>query len=187
MRALVISTLALAVALAPASVRAQTQQPPAQPSPQTPAGAQPPAGGQPPTGTQPPAGQPPAASAPKLTFSSNAGLLLVQVKPDQTAAFEEMMAKLKTGLGKSDKPEIKQQAGAWHVYKASEPMQGNALYVIVIDPATPNGEYQFYEVLNSTLTPEEQRAPETAEMYKKYAAAIATLNKLNLSPVGGAQ
>jgi hypothetical protein len=182
MRALVMSTLALAVALAPASVRAQTQ-PPAQ---QQPPSQQPPAQ-QPPTGTQPPAAQPPASGAPKLGFTTNAGLLLVQVKPDQTAAFEEMMSKLKTGIGKSDKPELKQQAGSWHVYKASEPMQGNALYVIVIDPASPNAEYQFYEVLNKTLTEEQQRAPETAEMYKRYAAAIASLNKLNLSPVGGGQ
>lgn len=174
MRALVISTFALAVALAPASVFAQT--PPAQ---QPPAGAQPPAGG-----AQPPAAQPPAApAAPKLAFTSTAGLLLVQVKLDQTAAFEELMTKLKTGIAKSDKPELKQQVGAWKVYKASEPMQGNALYVVVVDPAVPNAEYQFYEVLNKTLTEAEQRDPQTAEMFKKYAAAIATLNKLNLTPV----
>ena len=182
MRSLVISTFALAVALAPASVFAQTHQPPAQP----PSGGQPPAA-QPP-GAQPPATQPPATpAAPKLTFSTNAGLLLVQVKTDQTAAFEEMMTKLKAGLAKSDKPELKQQASAWKVYKASEPMAGNALYVVVIDPAVPNAEYQFYELLNQTLTEQERRAPETAEMYKRYAAAIATLNKLNLSPVGGGQ
>jgi hypothetical protein len=184
MRALVISTFALAIALAPASVFAQT--PPAQ---QPPAGTQPPAGGaQPPAGQppagQPPAGQPPAApSAPKLAFTSTAGLLLVQVKPDQTAAFEELMTRLKTGIAKSDKPELKAQVGAWKVYKASEPMQGNALYVVVVDPAVPNAEYQFYEVLNKTLTEAEQRDPQTAELFKKYAAAIATLNKLNLTPV----
>jgi hypothetical protein len=177
MRALVISTFALAVALAPASAFAQTppaQQPPAQ---------QPPA-----AGGQPPAAQPPATpAAPKLTFTSNAGLLLVQVKPDQTGAFEEMLGKLKGGLAKSDKPELKQQASAWHVYKASEPMAGNALYVVVIDPAVPNAEYQFYELLDKTLTEAERRAPETAEMYKRYAGAISSLNKLNLTPVGGGQ
>jgi hypothetical protein len=173
MRSFVILTFGLAVALAPASAFAQSQQPPAQQQP-----AQPPA--------QPPATAA-APTAPKLTFASNAGLLLVQVKPDQTGAFEEMITKLKTGLAKSDKPELKQQAAAWHVYKAAEAMQGNTLYVVVIDPAVPNAEYQFYELLHKTLTPEEQRAPETQEMYKKYAAAIASLNKLNITAVGGGQ
>jgi hypothetical protein len=54
-----------------------------------------------------------------------------------------------------------------------------------VDPAVPGTEYSFLDVLNKTLTPDEQRDPATAEMYKKYAAAIAGLNKLNLTPVGG--
>jgi len=169
---------ALAVAIAPASVLAQTQ-PPAQ---------QPPTGTQPPTGSQPPAGQTPAAAGPaKLSFPSTAGLLLVQVKPDQTTAFEELMSRVRNGIAKSDKPELKAQVGAWKVYKASEPMQGNALYVVVVDPAVPNAEYHFYEVLNKTLTEAEQRDPQTAEMFKRYAGSIATLNKLNLTPVPGGQ
>src|SRR6266550_8533397 len=114
MRSCVILTFALAVALAPAAAFAQTP-----PSGQPPAG-QPPAGqppaGQPPAG-QPAAGQPPATTAapaaPKLSFTAPGGLLLVQVKPDQTAAFEEMFAKLKAGLEKSATPELKSMAGSW--------------------------------------------------------------------------
>jgi hypothetical protein len=111
----------------------------------------------------------------------------VQVKTDQTATFEEMMGKIKAGIAKSDKPDLKQQANAWKVYKSSEGMAGNALYVVVIDPAMPNTEYSFLQVLNSTLTPDEQRAPETQEMYKRYAAAIVSLNRLNVTPLGGGQ
>jgi len=187
MRAL-ISTFALAVALAPAAAFAQTQTPPAQP----PAGQQP-TTGQPPTAGQPPAGQPPAGqapaekTAPKLSFPTPAGILLVQVKPDQAATFEEMIAKLKAGVAKSDKPELKAQQNAWRVYKSSEGMQGNTLYVILIDPAVPNTEYQFLEVLNDTLTVDEQRAPETQEMYKRFAASVASMNRINLTPVGGGQ
>jgi hypothetical protein len=185
MRVLVISTFALAVMLSPAAGFAQA--PPAQqpPTAQPPAG-QPPTTGQPPTGQQTGA-QPATPAAPKLSFPTPAGILLVQVKPDQTATFEEMMSKIKAGIAKSDKPELKQQANAWRVYKSSEGMAGNALYVVVIDPAVPNTEYQFLQVLNNTLTPDEQRAPETQEMYKRYAAAIASLNRLNVSPLGGGQ
>jgi hypothetical protein len=111
----------------------------------------------------------------------------VQVKQDQTAAFEEMFAKIKANLAKSATPELSGMANSWKIYKTAEGMQGNALYVVLVDPATPGTEYSFLEVLNKTLTPDEQRAPETAEMYKRYAAAIVGLNKLNLTPVGGGQ
>jgi hypothetical protein len=172
MRSCVISALALAVVLAPAASFAQAT---------TTTTGQPPAG-------QPPAAAAPAApAAPKLTFKTPGGLLLVQVKTDQTAAFEEMFGKIKAGLAKSQTPELSAMANVWKIYKTAEGMQGNALYVVVVDPAVPGTEYSFLDVLNKTLTPDEQRLPETAEMYKKYAAAIAGLNILNLTPVGGGQ
>jgi hypothetical protein len=191
MRVLVISTFALAVMLSPAAGFAQAT-PAQQPPTSQPPTSQPPATGQPPTTGQPATGQtagtqPATPSAPKLSFPTPAGILLVQVKPEQASTFEEMIGKVKAGLAKSDKPELKQQAGAWKVYRANEPMAGNALFVVLIDPAMPNTEYQFLQVLNNTLTPEEQRAPETQEMYKRYAAAIANMNRLNVTPVGGGQ
>ena len=79
---------ALALALLPAAAFAQN--PPAQQPPPT----QPPA-------QQPPAETPAQPAAPKLTFSTPAGLLLVQIKPDQTAVFEEMVTKLKSNLAAS--------------------------------------------------------------------------------------
>lgn len=196
MRAFVITTFALAVALAPAAAFAQSQ-PPTQPPPTTTTG-QPPATttGQPPATTT---AQPPAA-APKVSFTTPAGVLLVQVKPGPVTGadgkpdpsgqtyqqvFEEMFAKLKTGVASS--PDLKAQAGAWKAYRASEPMGGNTLYIVVIDPAVANTEYQFFEVMQKTLTDEQKRDPATAEMYKKYAAAIASMNKLNVTPVGGGQ
>ena len=178
MRAFVITTFALAVALAPAAAFAQSQPPTQQPPTQPPATA---TTGQPPATTP---AQPPAA-APKVSFTTPAGVLLVQVKPDQTAVFEDMFNKLKTGVANT--PDLKAQAGAWKAYRASEPMAGNVLYIVIIDPAVPNAEYQFFEVLQKTLTDEQKRDPATAEMYKKYAAAIASMNKLNVTPVGGGQ
>jgi hypothetical protein len=176
-RPFVFSTGALALALS--SVALLAQNPPAQ---------------QPPT--QPPAGQPPAApatekpAAPTLAFTSNAGLLLIQVKPDQTAVFEEMMAKLKSALAASSDAALKAQGAALKTYKSSDGMAGNALYVIVVDPATPNTEYSPLQLLAKTMTDDQKRLPETAEMFKKYAAAFAGtpekpgVNKLNLTPIG---
>ena len=42
-------------------------------------------------------------------------------------------------------------------------------------------------MLHKTMTPEEQRAPETAAMCEAYAGAFAAgLSKLSLTPLGGA-
>jgi hypothetical protein len=50
----------------------------------------------------------------------------------------------------------------------------------------PNAEYELFTLLSRTMTPDELRAPETAEMWKKYQGAFAAgLNKLSLTPVGG--
>ncbi len=174
-RSLVTSSCALVLALAPATLRAQTspaQQPPAQ---------------TPPAQQQPAPAQPPEQNAaPKLGFTAPAGLLLVQIKPDQTAAFEEMVGKLKEGLAKSQDATLQKEASGLRFYKASEAMQGNALYVVMVDPTTPNAEYAFLNLLQKTLTAEEQRAPETQALFQKYAAAFTGgINKLNLTPVGG--
>lgn len=176
MRALVTSTFALALALAPAAAFAQTSTTTAQ---------QPPAG-QPPAGQQPPAAAPAAPEPPKLAFSEPAGMLFVQVKPDQTAVFEEMMEKIKTGVANATDPDVKAQAGSWHYYKGLEPGQGgNVMYVVLIEPAKPNTEYQFFQVIQKTLTDDQKRDPATQEMYKKYNAAIAGMSKMNLTPGHG--
>jgi hypothetical protein len=184
-RLFVISIGALALAVLPAALSAQT--PPAQP----PTTQQPPA--QPPT-TQDPAAQQPAAPSetekppepPKVPFTSPAGILLVQIKPAQTAVFEEMIGKIKTGLANTTDATLKQQANGFKVFKAAEPLGQNALYVVWIDPTVPNTEYELFGILQKTMTPEQLRAPETAEMWKRYADAFATpLNKLSLTPVGG--
>jgi hypothetical protein len=176
-RRFVISTAALALALLPVAVSAQTppaQQPPAQ---------QPPAAGD---AAQPAQQAAPAQpSEPKLGFTTPAGLLLVQIKPDQTAAFEELASKLKSALATTTDPALKAQGSAWHFFKSSEPMGGNALYVIVVNPAAAGTEYNPIDVLFKTMTPDQQRAPETQEMFKRFATAFAGVNKLNLTPVAG--
>jgi hypothetical protein len=165
MRRVIVSALALA--LLPAAVFAQdppVQQPPATAAPAAPA-------------------QP---TAPKMTFTGQAGLLLVPIKPDQTAAFEEMAAKLKSSLAASTDESLKAAAAAFKFYKASEPMGANALYVVIVDPAVANTEYDFFMLINKSLTPEQQRDPANVEAFKRWAGAFAAgPNRLNLTPIGG--
>ncbi len=175
-RPFVTSSFCLALALAPAAVFAQAT------------GATQPPTGQPPAG-QPPAAQtpaqPPAPAAPKLALTSPAGALLVPIKPDQTAVFEEFAGKLKAGLAKSEDPTLKQQAAGFKIYKSAEPFGPNALYVVIIEPVVPNSEYELFAMLSKTMTPEQLRAPEAAEMWKRYAAMFASgPSRLSLTPIG---
>jgi hypothetical protein len=174
-RPFVILNFAFAAALAPALCFAEAA--PAQPAAQQPTG-------QPATQGAAPAA-PATPAAPKLAFTTPAGLLLVQIKPDQTAVFEEMMGKLKTGLASTQDATLKQQAAGLKVYKATEPFGANALYVVTMEPTVPSSEYELFAMLQKTMTPDQLRAPETAEMWKKYAAAFAAgLSKLSLTPLG---
>jgi hypothetical protein len=172
MRSFVMLTLGLAVALTPVSALAQTQQPPATQPPAT-------------TQQQPPAAAA-APTAPKVPFATPAGILLVQIKPDQTAVFEEMVSKLKAGFATTTDETLKKQAAGFKVYKATEPFGSNALYVVQLDPTVPNTDYDLFAMLQKMMTPDQLRDPATGEMWKKYVAAFAAgLSKLSLTPVGG--
>ena len=80
------------------------------------------------------------APRPNWRLPADAGILLVQIKPDQTAVFEEMIGKLKAGLAKTEDATLKQQAAGFNVYKAAEPFGANALYVVMIEPVIAGSE-----------------------------------------------
>ncbi len=70
-------------------------------------------------------------------FSSDAAMLTFYIKADKAADFEKVMAKLHDALANSDKPERKQQAAGWKLYKAADPgPNGTVIYInfIVADP-----------------------------------------------------
>jgi hypothetical protein len=132
---------------------------------------------------QAPPAQPPAAAAAAptaRTFASDGGMVLNFVKPDKTADFEAVIAKLKEALAKSEKPERKEQAKTWKVFKSPDPAAGgNALYVFVIDPAVKGADYTVSNILAEAFPP-----AEVNELYKQYAAAYASgQNFVNLTLV----
>jgi len=81
----------------------------------------------------------PAAPSP-FVFKGDGGVILNFVKADKTADFEAVVGKMKEALQKSDKPERKQQAASWKVFKSADPAQNNqVLYVFFIDPPVKRG------------------------------------------------
>lgn len=186
----------LALGLTFAAVAAAQQPTPAQPQPQTPpASGQPPASQPPPTqqpppteqpptqqppGQQPPAQQAPADVASAATFAGTTGILLVQVKPDQTSAYEGLLTKLKEALAKSEKPERKAMAAGWKVYKSADPMAGNTLYVHIVDPVSAGQDYlEVFKLISEAFPTEVQ------DLYAKTKDAFAPngLGRLNLTLV----
>lgn len=122
-----------------------------------------------------------AAAAPpaERLFPNDAGLVLQFIKPESTAVYEEVMAKLKEALQKSESPERKQQAATWKLYKSPEPAGGNILYVFVIDPSVKGADYTV-----STILAEAFPVAEVNELYKKYADSFAQgMNFVNLQLV----
>lgn len=110
-------------------------------------------------------------------FPGDGALVLNFIKPDKTADFESVIAKLKEALAKSEKPERKQQAAGWKVFKSPDPAGANVLYVFVIDPAVKEADYQISNLIAEAFT-----GAEANEILTKYAAAYAQgMNIVNLN------
>ena len=112
-------------------------------------------------------------------FNSGSGVILYTIKADKTADFEMVMNRTKEALSKSAKPERKQQAATWRVFKSADPAaNGNVLYVMVIDPAVKDADYNVINILNEAFPAEVQA------LYKAYTESFASgLVPINLIPV----
>src|SRR5215211_2655441 len=93
--------------------------------------------------------QAPAAAAPPAPrhFNGDAGLILIYVQPDKTAQFEGAMQKIKEGLQKSDKPERKEQAASWKLFKAGAGAAGQ-VYAMIMSPSVKNVDYAIGAILS---------------------------------------
>ncbi len=167
-RSLVTVNVVLVLSLFSAALLAQT--PPTQQTP--------------PAQQQPAAQQPAAPKEPRMPLSGEAGMFLYQIKPAQGALFEELITKVKESLLKSENPVRKQQSAGLKFYKAAEPMGGNALYVILADPALKATEYDLILLVNEGFGAQ-AGTPENQELLKKYLAVFAAApSRLNLTPIG---
>jgi hypothetical protein len=131
-------------------------------------------------GQQPAAGQP-AAAAPqqKLTFDGDVALWSVAIKSDKTADFEQVVAKLKEALAKSDKPEAKQQAAGWKIMRGVKDPQGNVIYVHVINPVVRGADYTVMQIIYDAFPDPMERT----RVYELYRGAFAANFGANVGTV----
>jgi hypothetical protein len=170
-----VTALAAAPAVAGQSPAPQSQTRP--PAGQSPPPVQPPPGaaaapGQP---TPPP---PPAVPASRK-FTSDAGIIFNVIKPDKTADFEAVMAKVREALAKSDNPKRKQMALSWRVFKGLEAgTGGNFVYVFWFDPPVKDEDYQITTILGDAFPNELQ------DLWAKFTACFVNgQTMLNLQQV----
>jgi hypothetical protein len=120
----------------------------------------------------PPAAAPaqqPAAQANPFVFPGDGGVILNFVKADKTADFEMVLGKVKEALGKSEKPDRKQQATGWKLFKASEPgPNGAVIYVFIMDPVVKGADYSVGNILVEGFGAEGQT------LYKTYSESFGT-------------
>jgi hypothetical protein len=109
---------------------------------------------------------PAAAPPPPRHFNGDAGLILIYVQPDKTAQFEGAMQKIKEGLQKSEKPERKEQAASWKLFKAGAGAAGQ-VYAMIMSPSVKNTDYAVGAILAETQ-PAEARA-----IFDAYAGSLS--------------
>jgi len=128
---------------------------------------------------RPPAEQATIASSARV-FGADTGLVLNFIKPDKTADFEAVVAKLKDALSTSANPVRKQQAASWRVYKSPDPAaSGSALYVFIVDPVVKGADYSVSAILAEAFS-----SAELSALYKQYTDAYGQgQNFVNLSLV----
>ena len=158
---------------APAAAQDPAPQPGQQPAP--PDGQQPPA--QPPS-QSPSEATPPAPSQNPFMFGSDAAMLTFFVKPDKAADFETVMNKLHQALAASEKPERRQQAAGWKLYKAAEPgPNGTVLYINLLSPVLKGADYTISKILA------ESYPKEVEQLFPLYRDAFAGLSRAELKLV----
>jgi hypothetical protein len=104
----------------------------------------------------------------KLTFDGDVALWTVAIKPDRTADFEKVIAKLREALHKSSQPDRRQQAAGWRVMKMAQPLpDGTIAYVHIINPVVRGADYTVMQTLYDEF-PDERQA-----LYDLYRGAFA--------------
>jgi hypothetical protein len=125
--------------------------------------------------------QPPQQAAPAKSpyvFAADGAVILNFVKADKVADFEMVMGKLKEALAKSEKPDRKQQAAGWKIFKATESgPNGSVIYVMIMDPVAKGTDYSVGTILSEAFPTEVQA------LYKSYSEAYGqpSQNILNLT------
>jgi hypothetical protein len=104
----------------------------------------------------------------KLTFEGDTALWTMAIRPEKTADFERVMAKMRDALMKSADPARQQQAAGWKVMRMTQPLgDGNIAYVHIVHPVVKGADYTIMQTLYEAFPDERQT------LYEQYRGAFA--------------
>jgi hypothetical protein len=112
-----------------------------------------------------------------FSLTSDAAVVTMLIKPEKTADFEFVLSRLKDALAKSDNPKRREQAAGWKIFKSTQMVQGNAVYVMRIDPVIKGEEYDITRLIAEVFPVEVQ------DLFLKYKDAFAGRGVTELTPV----
>jgi len=121
--------------------------------------------------------EPAPAQAPVMALDGDAAVVTILIKGDKTADFESVIAKYKEALGKSDNPKRKEQLAGMKFFKSPTAVQGNAMYIIYVDPVLKGEEYDITRVVTEVFPVEVQ------EVYAKYKDSFAGRQIIGLNKI----
>ncbi len=127
----------------------------------------------------------PAQEAPDpMKFTHDRILLYFLIADSGVAIFEDILAKTKAILDKSEKPERKQQATSYKVSKVEGPGQpGIVTYFAVLEPVIKEASYDPFKILAEGMPPDEVRA-----LYDKFIPHLKGISASPFRPImGGSQ
>lgn len=131
----------------------------------------------PPAGNQSPSAVTPAVDPATSAFATNAGVILVTVKPGLTAAYEQALSVLQEAMAQDSDPDRRSAASGWRVFLADEAdAKGNAVYVHLMLPAVPGFDYRPSLLIDALI---EDLAPDLLTQYRESIAGAPS--KLSLT------
>jgi len=112
-----------------------------------------------------------------MALDGDAAMVTILIKGDKTADFESVISKYKEALAKSDNPKRKEQLAGMRFFKSPTAVQGNAMYIISVDPVVKGEEYDITRVVTEVFPVEVQ------EVYAKYKDSFAGRQIISLNKI----
>jgi hypothetical protein len=79
-----------------------------------------------------------------LKLDGDTALWTIAIRPDQTADFEKLVARLRRALMKSPDTQHRQQAEGWQIIKGETPVhEKNVTYMYIVHPVVLATDYTF--------------------------------------------
>lgn len=134
------------------------------------------------------------AAVQKLTYTADAVIVMYAINPGKDADYEQVIAKLRDALAKSEAPEARQQAAGWKVFRSEKSLTNDdsSTYIHIINPVVKGADYSIVNLVYAASTDEEKRA--FYDLYKgalKSALSQITGSTVSTSPAvavsGGGQ